>query len=42
MQNNSKPRARKYLIPGAFLKWLPALVTGLILGFALAIFSNRR
>jgi hypothetical protein len=33
---------KKLFSPDTFLKWLPALITGLILGLALVIFSHRR
>jgi hypothetical protein len=42
MQNKSAPPAEKLAILKFFLKWLPALITGLILGFGLALFSRRR
>jgi hypothetical protein len=41
MQNNSAPPAEKRSIRNALVKWLPALITGLILGFALVLFSHR-
>jgi hypothetical protein len=42
MQNKSAPPAEKLTILKFFLKWLPAHITGLILGFALVLFSHQR
>jgi hypothetical protein len=42
MQNNSKPRAEKFSLRNALSKWLPDLITGLIMGFAVVVFSHRR
>jgi hypothetical protein len=42
MQNHSKPHAEKFSLLNTLLKWLPALITGLILGFGLVLFSHRR
>jgi hypothetical protein len=42
MQTNSTPRTEKFSLRNALSKWLPALITGLILGFALVLFSHRR
>jgi hypothetical protein len=41
MQINSKPHPKKFSILDALVKWLPALITGLILGFAVVLFSHR-
>jgi hypothetical protein len=41
MQNNPAPRAEKLSLRDALLKWLPALITGLIIGFAVFFFSRR-
>jgi hypothetical protein len=42
MQSNPKPRTEKFSLRDALLKWLPALITGLVLGFAVVLFSHRR
>jgi hypothetical protein len=42
MQNNSAPPTEKSSILNTLLKWLPALITGLIIGFGLVIFSRQR
>jgi hypothetical protein len=42
MENNSTPPTKKFSLLNALLKWLPALITGLILGFGLVLFSHRR
>jgi hypothetical protein len=41
MQNNFAPPTEKFSLLNVLLKWLPALITGLILGFAVVLFSHH-
>jgi hypothetical protein len=42
MKSHSVPDTGKFSLRDALLKWLPALITGLVLGFAVVIFSHRQ
>jgi hypothetical protein len=41
MQPQRRATTERSSLLNALLKWLPALITGLILGFALVLFSHR-
>jgi hypothetical protein len=41
MENNPTPRSEKSALIDALRKLLPALITGLIIGFGLVLFSHH-